>query len=99
MWLPADKVAIWKVALPWRLSVSTGLLMVPSMVNWTEPVGIPVPVAGRTWAVKVMVCPRFAVGVRLLVTTVVVRLSTFWVSTELVLPVKLPSPVYTAVML
>ena len=84
-------MAIWKVALPWKLRV-TGLLVVPSIVNVTDPLGMPVPVAGRTWAVNVMVWPRFAVGVRLLVTTVVVALNTFWVRTELVLPVKLPSP-------
>ena len=62
------------------------------MLNWTVPVGMPVPVTGLTVAVKVMLWPRFAVGTRLLVTTVVVRLNTFWVKAGLVLPVKLPSP-------
>ena len=58
------------------------------MLNWTVPAGMPVPVTGRTVAVNVMFWPRFADGLRLLVTTVVVARSaepTVWVSVGLVL--------------
>ena len=44
--------------------------MVPSTLNWTVPVGVPVPVAGRTVAVRVTFCPKLE-GAGLLVTTVV----------------------------
>ena len=64
-----------------------------SILNWTLPVvGNPVPVTGLTVAVNVMFWPRLAVGVRLLVTTVLVARSTFWLKARLVLPTKLMSP-------
>src|SRR4249919_542378 len=95
LWGPAASVAIWSVARPWAFRVTSAPTFAPSMLNWTVPVGMPVPVTGRTVAVKVMVWPRLAVGTRLLVTTVVVgrrKGPTTWVIVALVLVRNRASP-------
>ena len=78
-----------KVARPCAFSASTPPTLPPSMVNWTVPPGMPVPLTGLTVAVKVTLWPRFAAGFRLLVITVLVARRTgptVWVNVVLVLP-------------
>jgi hypothetical protein len=88
VWLPAAKLAVEYVARPWAFSVRTPPTLLPSMMNWTVPLGMPVPLTGLTVAVNVTFCPKFDDGTRLLVTTVVaLRLAgpTVWVIVGLVL--------------
>ncbi len=59
MWLPTASDDVVYVASP-LASSETGLpTAVPSMLNWTEPVGVAVPCAGLTVAVKVTESPSF----------------------------------------
>ena len=95
LWLPAARVAVAYVARPCALRAIAVPTLMPSMLNRTVPLGVPVPVTGRTVAVNVTLWPKVDDGIRLLVTTVVVGRGAGpmdWVIAGLVLPVKLASP-------
>src|ERR1700730_7739968 len=82
----------------WLLERATGVPKVlPSMKNWTVPVGVP-EVAAPTVAVKVTVCPKTEEAPGDAETAVVVALlATVWVKGVLLLTLKLLSPLYAAV--
>jgi hypothetical protein len=96
-WLPTESVLVVKVAVP------PDTVPVPSVVdpsrNVTVPVGVPAPGdTTATVAVNVTDCPNtdgLADEVRVVV---VFALLTVWVRTALVLPEKLESPLYLAVI-
>jgi hypothetical protein len=96
-WLAAASELVVNVAVP------PDRVLVPSVVlpslNVTVPVGLPAPGAETaTVAVKVTLCPTTD-GLSDEVTVVVVlALFTTWVNTALVLPLKLESPLYFAVI-
>ena len=61
MWVPDARLAVLYVAVP-EPSRAPGPRTVDPSLNVTVPVGAAVPVAGVTFAVKVMSTPRFAVA-------------------------------------
>jgi hypothetical protein len=88
---------MFKVAEPPATTVEVPRVVAPSL-NVTEPVAVPAPVAAPRVAVKVTVCPTTeGDGVETTVVVVPVLLTTCEYAAE-VLPAKLPSPLYTAVM-
>jgi hypothetical protein len=96
---PALKAAVAKVALP-ALSVPVPSRMLPSR-KLTAPVGVPVPENGETVAVKVTDWFK-PTGLAELMSVVVVAIPvaafTVWFAPTDVLPAKLASPEYTAVI-
>jgi hypothetical protein len=97
VWLPGVKVEVLDCAVP-PTNVTGAPALLPSITNWTVPVGVPDPgAAAVTVAVKVTVCP-FADGFCDDVTPVAVfALFTVWPpETDPLLLLKLLSPLYCA---
>jgi hypothetical protein len=96
-WLPTASEEIFNVATP-PLNVPVPIVVTPSL-NVTVPLGVPDPGAlALTVAVKVTFCPNTE-GVSDVPTLVLVSvLFTTCVKSADVLPLKLPSPLYTAVI-
>ncbi len=99
VWLPTLNDAFVNVACPDALML-TGVCGVPSRLNVTLPVSVPAPGAtGATVAVNTTDCPNtdgFAEEARVVVVS---ALLTVCVKSVEVLPVRLASPLYVAVML
>jgi hypothetical protein len=87
------------VATPFEVLTGTGLpALLPSIWNCTVPVGVPAPgAAARTVAVKVTPCPDVDGLAEELTCVLAFALPTVAVW-EPLLPVKVPSPLYVAVM-
>jgi hypothetical protein len=99
-WLPAAKEAVVRVASPEALREPTPIEAPPSK-NVTVPLGVTEPEAGETSAVKVRLVPMRADVAEAESAVAVPTSAGFTVTlTALeVLPLKLKSPAYTAVML
>jgi len=96
-WLPTASEEMFNVATP-PLNVPVPIVVTPSL-NVTVPLGVPDPGAlALTVAVKITFCPNTE-GVSDVATLVLVSaLFTTCVKSADVLPLKLPSPLYTAVI-
>jgi hypothetical protein len=70
----------------------------PSILNWIEPVGVPRPLGPVTVALKLIDCPKVDGFTDEDSTVVVLAELTVWLKFGEVLPPKLASPEYTAVM-
>jgi hypothetical protein len=70
----------------------------PSILNWMEPVGVPVPAGALTVALNVIDCPNVDGFTEDDSTVVVFAGLTVWLKFADVLVLKVPSPPYTAVM-
>ena len=78
---------VLKVALPVPSKVTGEPALLPSITNWTVPVGIPVPGAfAATVAVKVTFCPRADGFCDEVTVVVLLSLLTTWLTVPL-LPV------------
>ena len=98
VWLPAASDEVVKVAVPLLFNVAVPSWAAPSE-NVTVPVGVPVPGGtGLTVAVKVTDCPTTDGFADDDTAVVVAILLTVWVSGAELLPTKLPSPLYVAVI-
>ena len=98
VWLPTASVVVAKVAWPVLLSVPVPSVVEPSL-KVTEPVGTPAPGATTPIvAVKVTDWPKTDVLTDVLRLVVVLAMRIGTVAGEDVLPLKLPSPRYWAVI-
>ena len=74
-------------------SVTAVPMALPLSKNWTDPVAVPAPgVVVATVAVKVTDCPKSEGFTEDVNAVVVLALLTTWLTAELVLVMKLPSP-------
>jgi hypothetical protein len=96
VWFPAARLEVVKLAVvvPPEVATFTGLpALVPSITNWTAPVGVPAPEAMKLMvAVKVTAWPDADGLVEELTAVLVVALPTIWVRAVEALAAKLPSP-------
>src|SRR3954451_21609274 len=96
--LSTDRELVDLVACVSR-SVTGRPRLTPSTLNWSVPVRVPAPGAtGLTVAVKVTDCPNTDGFCELLTAVVVLALLTVCVSVLEVEPMKLESPLYSAVI-
>src|SRR3954453_15516145 len=96
--LPTDRELVDIVA--WLPTSVTGLpRLTPSTLNWAVPVRVPAPGAtGLTVAVKVTDCPNTDGFCELLTAVVVLPFLTVCLTVPEVEPMKLESPLYSAVI-
>src|SRR5438105_3685803 len=96
VWLPTASVVLLKEAVvtPLVVLTLTGLpVLLPSIWNWTVPVGVPVPGAVMLRvAVNVTFCPDTEGFVPVTTAALVLALLTVWVTAVELLTLKFVSP-------
>jgi hypothetical protein len=92
VWLPTCRLLTGALVATPPVKLTGLPRLLPSITNWTVPVGVPLPAAPTvTVAAKVMLWPKTEGFVAVLTTVLVVALATVWVR-EPVLPAKMVSP-------